>query len=76
MLAVDPVLADDPFLWALLDDVDDVEGVRPLTNNDFHPMGDFLCLRLLPRLRWSPPGRSMMVWYLGGNDAGPPPTSM
>ena len=69
MLAVEPVLADDPFLWAL------AEGEpRPLANRDFQPSGDFLCFKLLPRLRSL--GSSITVWYLGGREAGPPPTSM
>ena len=74
ILTVELVLAEEFFLCALLD------GDRPLlglAKRDFHPSGDFLCLRLLPRLlRASPLGSSMTVWYFGGSEAGPPPTSM
>lgn len=76
---VDPVLADDPFRCALLLLVLAEEGDRPLgfANKDFQPNGDFLCFKLLPLFaRLSPFGSSMTVWYFGGREAGPPPTSI
>ena len=47
ILAVDEVLAEDPLRCALLV----IVAERPFgfAKSDFHPSGDFLCLRLLPR---------------------------